>query len=70
MKVLFQTRTNLFDAPGGDLVQMLKTKEFLEKLGIHVYISLAFKTDLTSYDIVNLFNLMEPQDIYRQMLNA
>ena len=70
MKVLFQTKTNLFDAPGGDLVQILKTKEFLGKLGIHVYISLAFKTDLTSYDIVNLFNLMEPQDIYRQMLNA
>ena len=70
MKVLFQTRTNLFDAPGGDLVQMLKTKEFLEKLGVHVDISLAFEPDLTSYDLVHLFNLMDPQDIYLQMLNA
>ena len=35
MKVLFQTKTNLFDAPGGDLVQMLKTKEFLEKLRVY-----------------------------------
>lgn len=70
MKVLFQSRTNLFDAPGGDMVQMQKTKEFLEKLGVQVDISLDFEPDLTNYDLVHLFNLMEPQDIYRQMLNA
>jgi glycosyltransferase involved in cell wall biosynthesis len=70
MKVLFQSRTNLFDAPGGDMVQMLKTKEFLEKKGIHVDISLDFEPDLSNYDVVHLFNLMEPQDIYRQMVNA
>ena len=70
MKVLFQTRTNLFDAPGGDLVQMLKTKEFLEKKGIIVDISLEFEPNLDDYDLVHLFNLMEPQDIYLQMVNA
>lgn len=70
MKVLFQTRTNLFDAPGGDMVQMIKTKEYLEKTGIQVDISLDFEPDLTGYDVVHLFNLMEPQDIYRQMINA
>jgi glycosyltransferase involved in cell wall biosynthesis len=70
MKVLFQSRTNLFDAPGGDMVQMLKTKEFLEKQGIQVDISLEFEPDLKEYDLVHLFNLMEPQDIYRQMINA
>ena len=70
MKVLFQTRTNLFDAPGGDLIQMMKTKEHLEKLGVTVDISLEFCPDVHQYDIVHLFNLMEPQDIYRQMLNA
>jgi glycosyltransferase involved in cell wall biosynthesis len=70
MKVLFQSRTNLFDAPGGDMVQMLKTKEFLEKKGVQVDISLEFEPDLKEYDFVHLFNLMEPQDIYRQMINA
>lgn len=70
MKVLFQTRTNLYNAPGGDLVQMLKTKEFLEKLGVEVDISLEFDPDLSDYDLVHLFNLMEPQDIYLQMMNA
>ena len=57
MKVLFQSRTNLFDAPGGDMVQMLKTKEFLEKLGVTVDVSLEFEPDLKDYDLVHLFNL-------------
>lgn len=70
MKVLFQSRTNLFTAPGGDMVQMLKTKEFLEKLGIKVDVSLELEPDLKEYDIVHLFNLMEPQEVYLQMINA
>lgn len=70
MKVLFQTRTNLYSAPGGDLIQINKTKEYLEKLGVKVDISLEFEPDLTDYNIVHLFNLMDPQDIYLQMLNA
>jgi glycosyltransferase involved in cell wall biosynthesis len=70
MKVLFQTRTNLYDAPGGDMIQLLKTKEFLEKMGVEVDISLEFEPDLSKYDLVHLFNLMEPQDIYLQMINA
>lgn len=70
MKVLFQTRTNLYSAPGGDMIQLLKTKEFLEKMGVEVDISLEFEPDLTKYDLVHLFNLMEPQDIYLQMVNA
>jgi glycosyltransferase involved in cell wall biosynthesis len=70
MKVLFQSRTNLFLAPGGDTVQILKTKEFLENLGIKVDISLDFEPNLSEYDLIHLFNLMEPQDIYRQMKNA
>lgn len=70
MKVLFQTRTNLYSAPGGDLVQMEKTREFLEKLGVKVDISLELEPNLDDYDLVHLFNLMEPQDIYIQMQNA
>ena len=70
MKVLFQTRTNLYDAPGGDLIQINKTKLFLEKQGVQVDISLEFNPDLSEYDVVHLFNLMDPQDIYPQMLNA
>ncbi|WP_294733589.1 glycosyltransferase family 4 protein [uncultured Flavobacterium sp.] len=70
MKVLFQSRINLYTALGGDTVQMEKTKKYLEKLGVVVDISLEAEPDLTDYDLVHLFNLMEPQDIYIQMLNA
>lgn len=70
MKVLFQTRTNLYSSPGGDLIQIQKTKEFLEKLGVKVDISLEFEPDLSEYDLVHLFNLMDPQDIYLQCINA
>ena len=31
MKVLIQSRENFFEMPGGDTVQILKTKEQLEK---------------------------------------
>ncbi len=70
MKVLFQSKTNIFDAPGGDTIQMLKTKEFLEKLGVQVDISLDFQKDLSGYDLVHLFNLMDPEELYLHYLNA
>lgn len=70
MRILFQTRTNLYTAPGGDLVQIENTKKYLEKLGCIVDISLEFEPDLSNYDIVHIFNLMDPQDIYLQFKNA
>ncbi|MFH5886178.1 glycosyltransferase [Halalkalibaculum sp. DA3122] len=70
MRVLFQSRKTLFSAPGGDTTQILKTKEHLEKLGIEVNISLELTPDLSDYDIVHVFNLMRPQDLYLQVKNA
>lgn len=70
MKVLFQSRTNLYSAPGGDLVQMLKTKEFLEKKGVIIDVSIQFDENLETYDLVHVFNLMEPQEIYLYVENA
>ncbi|MBL7473737.1 glycosyltransferase family 4 protein [Robertkochia sediminum] len=70
MKVLFQSRKTLFSAPGGDTTQLLKTKEYLEKLGVQVDITMELTPDLNGYDIVHVFNLMRPQDIYLQVQNA
>lgn len=70
MKVLFQSRKTLYSAPGGDTTQLLKTKEYLEKLGVKVDISLELLPDLTSYDLVHVFNLMRPQELYLQVKNA
>lgn len=70
MKVLFQSRKTLFSAPGGDTTQILKTKEYLEKLGVEGEVSLELTPDVSSYDIVHVFNLMRPQELYLQVRNA
>jgi glycosyltransferase involved in cell wall biosynthesis len=70
MKVLFQSRSNLYSAPGGDTTQIEKTKQYLEKLGLQVDISIELEPDLTGYDLVHLFNLMDPQELYMQIKHA
>lgn len=70
MKILFQSRKTLFSVPGGDTVQLLKTAEGLRAKGCHVDVSTELEPDLTGYDIVHLFNLMRPQEVYLQALNA
>jgi glycosyltransferase involved in cell wall biosynthesis len=70
MKVLMQCRSNFFSMPGGDTIQMLKTKEELEKYGVIVDISSELEPNLDSYDLVHLSNLTRIQETYLQCLNA
>lgn len=70
MKVLMQSRVSLFKVPGGDTIQILKTKEYLEKLGIEVDVSIELQPNLKEYDLVHFFNLIRPQEIYLQAKNA
>ena len=70
MKVLFQSRKTLYSVPGGDTTQITKTKEYLEKLGVEVDVSLELNPDVSRYDIVHVFNLMRPQELYLQVKNA
>lgn len=70
MRVLFQSRTTLFTVPGGDTIQIIKTKEYLERLGIAVDISTELEPNIAKYDIVHVFNLMRPQETYLQIRNA
>jgi len=70
MRVLFQSRTTIHTVPGGDTIQILKTKEYLEKLGVEVDISTGLEPDLSGYDIVHLFNLIRPQEVLIQSRNA
>ena len=70
IKVLIQSRDNFFTMPGGDTVQILKTKENLEKLGIHVEISLELEPDLTDYDLVHLTNITRIHETFIQAKNA
>ncbi len=70
MKVLFVSRKTLFSSPGGDTVQIIKTAEYLRRLGIHVDISTNLKPDLNGYDLVHAFNLMRPQEVWTQVMHA
>lgn len=70
MRILFQSRKTLFSVPGGDTIQILKTAEALREKGYHVDISTELEPDIRTYDIVHLFNLMRPQEVYLQALNA
>lgn len=70
MKVLMQSRKNFYDLRGGDTVQLEKTKEELEKLGVEVDFSLDFEPDLSKYDLVHLSNVTRIQETYLQVKNA
>ncbi|MFW6143407.1 MAG: glycosyltransferase [Patescibacteria group bacterium] len=70
MKVLLQSRIDLFSRRGGDTVQMEKTAGELEKLGVDVEISCEAKPDLSNFDLVHLFNIDWPAQVYLQAKNA
>ena len=58
MKVLFCVRHNFYDAPGGAQIQILKTKEYLEKLGVFCEITTTpYNIDYSKYDILHLTDL-------------
>lgn len=60
----------MFSVPGGDTVQLIKTAERLRKMGISVDISTDLDPPLAGYDLVHLFNLTRPQEVYLQARNA
>ncbi|MFQ6576117.1 glycosyltransferase family 4 protein [Pseudomonas sp. UM16] len=70
MKVLFQSRVTLFSSPGGDTTQILKTAEYLRKLAVEVDVTTELEPDVSQYDLVHVFNLRNPQEIYLQIKNA
>lgn len=70
MKVLLQNRADLFDKPGGDLVQMQKTQKALEMLGVEVKLSTELQPDLTGFDLVHVFNITRIHETFYQVKNA
>jgi glycosyltransferase involved in cell wall biosynthesis len=58
MKILFCVRHNFYDAPGGAQIQILKTKEYLEKLDVICDITTTpFNIEYNQYDILHLTDL-------------
>lgn len=71
MRVLFISRSTLYESPGGDTVQILKTAEYLRKLNVEVEIGLCNQNfDYKSYDLVHFFNIIRPADIIYHLRKA
>lgn len=70
MRILFQSRKDLFINLGGDTIQILKTKEELEKLGYEIDINCGTEENLSKYDLVHIFNLQTIKLTKKQLLNA
>jgi len=70
VKVLIQNRPDTFQIIGGDTIQMIKTAEYLKKLGVDVDISLQLNPKLDKYDIVHLMNITRVTHTYLQLKNA
>lgn len=66
MKIAFCNRPNFDNPLGGDGIQMLKTKEYIERLYPHVSIDIVTNAeDISSdYDIVHIFNFVTYQVTY------
>jgi len=65
VKILFANRKDCFDKFGGDTIQMLKTKEFLEnKYNLSIYICLSESEIFSHPDakIVHIFNIETTED--------
>jgi len=56
MKVLFNTYPVAFDCPGGGEIQLLRTKEALEKSGVEVKLFDIWNPQLNGVDIVHYFS--------------
>jgi len=56
MKVLFYVRANNEKVKGGDLIQVYKTGEAIQKEGITLDYSSNPRADLSGYDLVHIFN--------------
>lgn len=58
MKIIMVVRKNFYELGGGDRIQVLKTKEALEKRGHTITIVTSYPRNLDSCDILHLFNMM------------
>lgn len=68
MKVLFIARASLYRNRGGDTIQILKTAEYLQRLGVGVDIRLTDEViDYSGYQLLHFFNIIRPADILKHI---
>lgn len=68
MRILMVNREDAFSLLGGDTIQMMKTKQSLEKLGVKVDVSLGAKNSdyYKKYDLIHIFNVQTEKFSYNE----
>ena len=70
MRILFQMRPDFEENVGDDTVQAARTAEKLRELGVDADVSGSLAPDLSSYDLVHLFDAELPEPTFRHTLRA
>lgn len=70
MRVLMQNRLDAATREGGDSVQMYQTRRHLQAIGVQVDVSLEIAPDLSSYDVVHLYNINRVHETLLQARHA
>ena len=70
MRVLFMVRPDLCRVIAGDTIQILKTKEELEKMGIEVFLNRNMDVPGGQFDLAHIFNLSRPRETKLQLKAA
>lgn len=70
MNVLLQIHSDYNKSISGDSVQFQKIVEYLKMLGVKVHVSTSADEDLSSFDLVHLFNITRVDKAYRFYRNA
>jgi glycosyltransferase involved in cell wall biosynthesis len=68
MKVLYYIRKNYLEQSGGDTIQLFKTKEYLERLGVEINISSSVDINSNDYDFIHAFNVIPINPLYEFVL--
>jgi len=70
MRVLLQNRLTSLRAVAGDGIQVIKTLEYLRKIGVEAELDCSLEADPAGFDVVHLFNLIPVEDTYRHFAEA
>lgn len=70
LRILFQSRHDIFSFRGGDSIQFEKTAQALRQQGNTVDIDFSPETDVTAYDVVHIFGFLFAKETWRLLKNA
>ncbi len=70
MRVVMAIRPDYLTRPGGDTVQLLRTREALVRAGVAVDVVTEMPDSLREFDLVHCFNLTRPHDALRHAWRA